>query len=313
MIYYIPCIISWCPLSCNSLTISRHCWWNRRSPSCKSISSLCRICWSCNSCIVILSNRSNVWSSICIKCNCILIDIPKSCNSHTSSWHSFRNFFIPSSKCISLLCRIIYLWNNCIIILSNISNWSTTICVEMNCILINSPSSINCHIFSWHSLWNALIPTCKCISSFTWIWNSWNICSIHSSNWSNYTSAICIKCNCRNLSWIIIIHHCTSCSRNCSSLSCRRSKSFIWFDCWSNFAISSSFQWFKFWWLIWICSIQFLLKMIYSIRSICIRSKYSYKSRIFSNCVYISRWIWHTFSTQICPLYEMISCFIHRK
>ena len=150
MIYYISCIISWRPTSCNSLTISRHCWWNRRSPSSKSVSSLCWICWCCYGCVIILRNWSDCASSICIKCDCILINCPKCCNSHTCCWHFFRNFFIPTSKCISNFCWICWCCYSCIIILCNISNCTSTICIEMNCVLINSPSCINSLTISRH-------------------------------------------------------------------------------------------------------------------------------------------------------------------
>ena len=234
------CIWIRCPIGCNSNIFCRHCSWNSSAPSSKLISSLCWIRWCCYCSIIILCNWLYFCSTICIKCNCILIYSPLSRNSHTCCWHCCWNIFIPTRECISSFSWISWWCNFSTIILSDWFYFCSTICIKCNCILIYSPSSINCPIFSRHCCWNIFIPTRECISSPCWITWLCNRCSIFISNWRNCCSTICIKCNCIRISFVHIINYCTSIWCNCSSLSCWSNKSYICFYCWFNFTISSS-------------------------------------------------------------------------
>ena len=126
------------PISIDSCIFSWHWIWNWFIPTGKCISSLCWISWSRYSCIIILSNWGNCCSTVCIKCYCILVDIPLSCNCSILSRHCWRDSLIPTRKCISSLCWIDWFCHLCFIFISNITYCSSTICIKCNCICISS-------------------------------------------------------------------------------------------------------------------------------------------------------------------------------
>ena len=198
-----------CPWSCNYCSCGWH-WIRNLFIPMNCISSLCPRWFSniwCRRIIISCIYYISISTISISKSDFIAIDSPFSIDSHTSSWHSFRNFYIPTCKSVSSFNRIIYMWNNCIIILRNISDWSSSICIEMDCILIYFPLSCDSHIFSWHLSWNCFIPTVKSVSSFSWIcWLS-DISAIFSRNYIISFSIILNKCNCVSISSIVNLYY----------------------------------------------------------------------------------------------------------
>ena len=170
----------------------------------------CWSSWYCYCSIIILCNRWNCTSSIRIKCYCILINCPLSCNSHIFSWHCLRNFCIPTRECISSLFWIIYMRNCCSIILCNWIYFSSSACYKCYCVWINIPNSMECFILrnlirEWYFSIICFIPSIKCISlscRFCWFYYS---CKIIFCNCRTRSSSISIKCNC-------IWNNCPMCS-----------------------------------------------------------------------------------------------------
>ena len=211
-----------CPWSCNCCVFSWH-WIRNILIPMNCISSLCptwfintwcrRIIISCTYYILISTIRI-------FECNLITINCPISINSLTICRHCCWNWFIPTGKCVSSLCRISWWRYICIIFLCNIRNWSSSICIEVNCILIYSPLRCNSHIITRHFCWDCFIPTNKCVSFFSRI--SWccYISTIFSCNYIICFSIILNKRNCVSISLIINPYYSISISINILLITC---------------------------------------------------------------------------------------------
>ena len=190
------CILINLPCSSNCHVFCRHSTWNFFVPTHECIPCLHWIIWCSNFCSIILCYRFNFTSTIGIKSNCILNNLPCSSNCHVTFWHSTWNFFVPTLKCIPCFCWVFWYSNLSAIILCYRRNFASTVSIKSNCILINLPCSCNCHVTCRHSTWNFFVPTLKCISFFSWIFRRSNVCSIILRYRINCTSTISIKGNC---------------------------------------------------------------------------------------------------------------------
>ena len=127
-----------CPISIDSHIFSWHCWWNIFIPTSKCISLSSRISWRCNVRIIILFHY-NIWLSIILnERNCILIDIPLSCNCSIFSRHSWWDSLIPTRECVSSLFWISWFCHWCFKFISNWINWSSPICIKCKSIWVSS-------------------------------------------------------------------------------------------------------------------------------------------------------------------------------
>ena len=164
------------PQRLETLVLSRDGLWNLAIPTSEGIT---RLGWSGRSfklCIEILGNHRCLCTIVGIEGKGILIDSPLSLEAHILCRNGLWDCRNPTGEGITRLGWCSRSLNLCTIVLGDCSNLTTTISIEGEGVLVDSPQCLEALVLGRDGLRNLTIPTSEGITRLGWSGRSFKLC-----------------------------------------------------------------------------------------------------------------------------------------
>ena len=181
------------PLSLEAHILSRNGLWNCRNPTGEGVTRLGWCSRRLNLGTIVLGDCGYITTTISIEGEGVLVDSPQRLEALVLSRDGLRNLAIPTSKGIACLGWSGRSFKLCTEVLSNHRCLCTIVRIEGKGILIDSPLSLEAHVFCRNGLWDCRNPTSEGVTRLGWSSRRLNLCTIVLGDCGYFTTTISIE------------------------------------------------------------------------------------------------------------------------
>ena len=181
------------PLSLEAHVLCRNGLWDCRYPTSEGVTRLgwCSRCL--NLCTVILGDCGYITTTISIEGEGVLVDGPQRLETLVLSRDGLRNLAIPTCEGVARLGWSGRSFKLSIEILGDNRCLCTIVGIEGKGVLIDSPLSLEAHVFCRNGLWDCRYPTSEGVTSLGWCSRNLNLCTVILGDCGYITTTISIE------------------------------------------------------------------------------------------------------------------------